>query len=427
MKRSFFKIKNLMIFIVLILILENCTVLSQFNHNKIKSDIVLTGLDVLSKTNFKILTGKRVGLITNQTGLDKNLRQNIDLFKKSNNVELNAVFSPEHGFKGTELAGKKILKPEHKYEDLVFHSLYGETKVPSSEMLKDLDILVFDIQDIGIRSYTYISTMGLAMKAAANHNIEFIVLDRPNPIGGLRVEGNKLDIDYTSFIGMFPIPYVYGLTSGELANFINEEVFLAKDRCKLKVVNMINWSRDKLFEDTYLNWVPTSPHVPTMETPYYMVSTGILGELGVFSIGVGYTIPFQVIAAPWIDSKLISDEMNKLNLEGVNFRPINYTPYYSIYSGIPVNGVQIYFTNLKTVNLYSLQFYFLEVHNKFYPEKNPFLLAEEKGISMYDKAIGTSLIRKVFMNQNTYESVEKIIKKDVDSFRLISKEFYLYE
>ncbi len=427
MKRYYLIKKELIKILSLLFVFNSC-----FFNPKPK-DIIFsrekfeTGLDVLSNSNFNIISGKKIGLITNQTGLDKNLTQNIELLINSSNIELKAIFSPEHGFKGTEIAGKKILNSYDFDTGLNYYSLYGETKKPTSEMLKDIDILIFDIQDLGIRSYTYISTLGLAMKAAAENNIKFIVLDRPNPFGGNRVEGNILDLNNKSFIGMYPIPYVYGLTCGELALYINNELLKKNERCELKIIKMNNWSRDQKFNETGRVWVPTSPHVPYHETPFYMVATGILGELGVFSVGVGYTIPFQVIAAPWIDSDLLADKMNKLNLKGVFFRPINFVPYYSLYKGQSINGIQIHFENLNEVNLFSIQFYFLQTHNMLYPDKDPFNLASNSSISMFDKALGSTLLRKKITEVGNYDLIKQIVDKDIEHFRNRIKPYKLYE
>ena len=423
MKRSYFKIKILSV----LFFLNSCFFVPKPDYLTLEEKKVETGLDIFNNSDFNYISGKRIGLITNQTGLDKNLTQNIKLFINSTNIELKAVFSPEHGFKGTENAGKKILNSYDADTDLTYYSLYGETKKPTYEMLKDIDVLIFDIQDLGIRSYTYISTLGLSMEAAAENNIEFIVLDRPNPFGGNRIEGNILDLNNKSFIGMYPIPYVYGLTCGELALFINNEIFKNNEKCELKVIKMNNWSRDQKFNETGHPWIPTSPHVPYHKTPFYMVATGILGELGVFSIGVGYTTPFQVIAAPWIESDLLADKMNKLDLKGVFFRPINFIPYYSLYKGQSIGGVQIHIEDLENVNLFSIQFYFLQIHNILYPEKNAFKLASNSNIDMFDKAIGSTQLRKKIAKSNNYHTIKQVINEDVENFKIKKLKYHLYE
>ena len=292
---------SLVIFLVLLFHLSCAFRLLPTQGGLQKKSTLRTGLDELIDKNCIQLKGKRVGLITNQTGVNNEMMQNIDLLIKSENVDLRAIFSPEHGLFGAISAGKKIINYNETLYGIPLFSLYGETRKPDKEMLKDLDMLIFDIQDTGIRSYTYISTMGLAMEAAAEQGIEFMVLDRPNPMGLNKVEGNVLDTRFSSFIGMYPIPYVYGLTSGELARMVNEQGWLGQAKCDLTILEMKNYYRGSTLEELGLIWIPTSPHVPSSITPMYMVATGILGELGIFSIGVGYTTPFMTIAAPWIN------------------------------------------------------------------------------------------------------------------------------
>ena len=244
----------------------------------------MTGLDVLIENNCLQLKDKRVGLITNQTGVTSKMVQNINAFTKLENVDLKAIFSPEHGLFGSVSAGEKIYNKTDSVYGIPLYSLYGNNKKPNKDMLKNLDILIFDIQDIGIRSYTYISTMGLAMEAAQEEGLEFMVLDRTNPLGLKKIEGNILDMSFKSFIGMYPIPYVHGLTSGELEKMINEQGWLEGGKCNLKIIKMKNYDRNINYNDLGLHWVPTSPHVPNANTPLYMVATGIVGELGFFQM-----------------------------------------------------------------------------------------------------------------------------------------------
>ena len=428
MKTFIISFKNYIGLILLIFLNLSCGFVNKvdFNVNH-KLSPLLTGLDVLEKNQFNELKGKRIGLITNQTGVNKNLVQNIKLFMNSKNVDLRAIFTPEHGLFGSVTAGKKINSDGDKLFGFPIYSLYGDSKKPTADMLKDLDLIIFDIQDIGIRSYTYISTMGLAMEAAAENKIEFMVLDRPNPLGLKKVEGNILDINFQSFIGKYPLPYVYGLSCGELAIMINESGWIGTDKCKLTVIKMENIYREIDPESIYKNWVPTSPHVPLLSSPYYMVSTGILGELGVFSIGVGYTLPFRTIAAPWIDHDLLSDELNLLGLKGVIFRPIQYSPYYGIYEGQQVQGVQVFITNKKLADLITIQFYFLEVHNRLYPHKNPFKIASKEEVDMFDKALGTDTIRKVFSDSFDVRSIKNNLLPELENYIIMAKKYYLYD
>ena len=388
---------------------------------------VLTGIENLKESNFKILEGKRVGLITNPTGVDSKLKSTIDILYEAKNVHLVALFGPEHGVRGDYAAGDIVETYTDPQTNLPVFSLYGRTRKPTAEMLKGVDVLVYDIQDIGCRSYTYISTMGLAMEAAAENNIEFVVLDRPNPLGGLKVEGNLVEDGYLSFVSQFKIPYVYGLTCGELAKLLNEEKMLRDEKqCKLTVIPMRNWKREMLFKDTGLEWVLTSPHVPHEYSPQYYVSTGIMGELGIVSEGVGYTLPFQVLAADWINANVLAEKMNSLNLEGVIFRPINIKPYNGGDVNKELHGVQIHILNSNLVNLMSLQFLFMQTNNELYPEYNPFKMADRSALNMFDKVMGTSNIREQFVKRMKYDDIKDYLEKDIEKFKEISKKYYIY-
>ena len=322
---------------------------------------VLTGIDVLTQQHFKCLQGKRVGLITNPTGVNANLVSTIDVLKAAPGVNLVALYGPEHGVRGDIHAGDKVETARDAKTGLPVFSLYGKTRKPTPEMLKDVDVLVYDIQDIGCRSFTFISTMGLAMEAAAENDKEFVVLDRPNPLGGLKIEGNITDDDCMSFVSQFKIPYIYGLTCGELARMLNDEGMLKGGvRCKLTVVKMKNWKRSMGYADTGLQWIASSPHIPQAVTAYYYPTSGILGELGYVSIGVGYTIPFQMFAAPWIDAVQLADAMNAHQMQGVTFRPIYLKPFYSVGKGELLQGVQMHITNFQRVELTPMQFVFME-------------------------------------------------------------------
>jgi uncharacterized protein YbbC (DUF1343 family) len=386
---------------------------------------VKLGIDVLKDSNFKILDGKRVGLITNPTGVDSKLNSTIDILFSSKNFKLTALFGPEHGVRGDFAAGDKVESAFDKKTNLPVHSLYGKTRKPTKEMLKYIDVLVYDIQDIGCRSYTYISTLGLVMEAAAENDIEFVVLDRPNPLGGLKVEGNVVEDGFYSFVSQFKIPYVHGLTVAELAKLLNDEKMIAK-KCKLTVVPMDGWKRYMNFSDTGLNWIPTSPHIPYKETPLYYVATGVLGELGVISEGVGYTIPFQTLTAEWIDADIISQRLNELKIDGIIFRPITYKPFYGKNQNKKLNGVQLHITDYSKLNLMSLQFIFMQVQNELYPEKNPFYLCDSSRIKMFDKVCGTSKIRELFVRRMNYDDIREYLNKDVENFKRLSEKYYIY-
>jgi uncharacterized protein YbbC (DUF1343 family) len=395
--------------------------------NQILSNEVLLGIDVLERQNFSILNGKRVGLITNQTGVNKKLELTIDIFKRAKNFKLVSVFAPEHGVKGLVGAGQLFDSFYDSTDGIMYYALYGKTSKPTKQMLSNIDVLVYDIQDIGVRSYTYISTLGLALEAAGENNVEFVVLDRPNPLGGYRIEGNVVEDEFKSFVSQFEIPYVYGLTCGELATILNEKKSIGnKTKCKLTVVKMKGWKRWMKFQDTDLVWVPTSPNVPQKETPFYLVATGVLGELLAFNIGISYTLPFEVIAQEWINADTLAKKLNDLKLKGVLFRPISFKPNYGDWKDKIMNGVQIHITDFDKVNLLEIQFYFLQVHHKLYPDKNPFEMCNANRLNMFDKVMGTDKIRKEFSKRFLVDDIKPLLDKDIKWFRELSRRYYLY-
>ena len=263
------------------------------------------GIDVLQKNNFDLLRGKRVGLVTNQTGVNSAGEKTRLILRK--HVNLVALYTPEHGLDGTEKAGVEIRSRKDPLTGLKAWSLYGDTRKPTPEMLAGIDVLVIDIQDIGCRSYTYISTMGKCLQACAEQGKELLILDRPNPLGGNRVEGMGIDPKWISFVGQFPIPYVHGLTMGELALMANAKGWMGP-RCNLQVVKMRGWSREMTWPMTGLRWVPTSPNIPLAMSPNYYVITGIVGGLaGGLDLGLFSPRAFQVLGAAWMkQGKMIS-------------------------------------------------------------------------------------------------------------------------
>ena len=260
----------------------------------------MLGIDVLRANGYRGLIGKRVGLITNQTSRDGRGTKTRQVLHRARQVNLVALYVPEHGLEGTEPAGKKIKSRRDPLTGLTAHSLYGATRKPTSSMLRGVDILVFDLQDIGCRSYTYISTMALAMEAAAENGKEFMVLDRPNPLGGIRVEGPPLENRWKSFVGQIPTPYVHGMTAGELAGMINGKRWI-RSRPNMIIVKMRNWNRARTWGDTGLRWFPTSPNIPKGTSPLYYVATGILGGLSGLDIGIGTSRAFEFAAAKGVD------------------------------------------------------------------------------------------------------------------------------
>jgi len=385
---------------------------------------VLTGIDVLEQEGFKTLDGKRVGLVTNPTGITRDFRSTVDVLHKAENVKLVALFGPEHGIRGNVTAGGKITDSTDPATGLPEYSLYGATRKPTPEMLKGIDVLVYDIQDIGCRSYTYISTMAKVMEAAAEQDIEVVVLDRPNPLTGNRVEGNILDPKFRSFIGLFEVPYVYGLTCGELANMINGEGWLADGaKCKLTVVPMKGWRRDMWFDQTGLPWVPASPHVPHAVTALFYVATGIMGELHVISEGVGYPMPFELAGAPWIDAAKFAAELNARKLPGVVFRPLTFRPYYGPYEKQDCGGVQVHILDRDALTLVGVQFHVMDVHQRLYPDKKLF---GSKRDGMFDKACGTDRVRLMFQEGRSADDILRAWDTGAKEFAATRGKYLMY-
>lgn len=387
-----------------------------------------TGLDVLQADNFSSLKGLKVGLITNPTGINSKMESTVDILYSADNVNLVALYGPEHGVRGDYSAGDHVAFFKDPKTGVPVYSLYGKNKKPSKEMLKDIDVLVYDIQDIGSRSYTFISTLGLAMEAAAENNIKMLVLDRPNPLGGIKMEGMVTEPDFISFVSQFQIPYVHGLTVGELANLLNNEAMLKNGvKCDLEVIAMSGWKRNMNFESTGLPWVLSSPHIPHPYSSYFYPISGIVGELYVFNIGVGYTLPFQLFAAEWINADSLATNLNALNLPGLYFRPIHFKPYYSVSKGTMVHGVQIHITDYEKVPLSLIQFYVLQECHKLWPSKNVFELCDKSRLNMFDKVSGSDKIRKTFTKNWLVKDIEELWFKDIKTFRKKAEKYFLYE
>ncbi len=286
---------------------------------------VVTGAAVLVAQGMKPLTGKRVGLITNQTGRVGG-EHIADLISKAPGVKLAAIFAPEHGFRGNAEAGASVRDGRDQKTGAPVFSLYGATKKPAPEILRDVDVLVFDIQDVGVRFYTYISTMGLAMQAAAARKIPFVVLDRPNPLGGVDVSGFVREAAHTSFVGQYPIPIVHGLTVAELAHMIKMERWLdGLEMLDLSVMAMTGWKRSMRWPATGLTWVATSPNIPTFDAALVYPGIGLVGDT-LMNEGRGTPTPFSQFGAPWLDAQAMAKTLNALGLPGVRFAATSYTP-----------------------------------------------------------------------------------------------------
>lgn len=394
--------------------------------------VVKPGVEVLRERGFEGLVGKKVGLVTNPSGVDRNLISTIDILYSAPGVELVALYGPEHGVRGDMYAGDKVNNSTDAVTGLPVYSIYGATRKPTPEMLEGIDVMVYDIQDVGARSYTFISSLGLVMEACAEKGIEVMVLDRPNPLGGEKIEGCYVEQPFNSFVSQYRIPYIYGLTVGELARLINEEGLNRGQRgnqepvkCKLSVVPMSGWKRNMTYEDTKLPWVLPSPNIPFKESPMYYASSGICGELyGFLNIGVGYTLPFQVFAAPWLDPEKLKERLESYDLPGVSFRTIWFKPFSGNLKGQLIGGLQFFFTEYEKVRLTEIQFMVMQAIAELYPDKKPFEIVS--GIGLFDKVCGTDSVRTEFMKNYRFDDIKDIWRKDEADFRKLSRKYYMY-
>jgi len=334
---------------------------AQKKHSGSRPGRVQVGLDVLEAEKFAVLRGKHVGLITNHTGLDAQGRSAIQVFSKAPGLQLVALFSPEHGISGK--ADEKFASSKDPTTGLPIFSLYGDSRRPTDEMLSGIDALVFDIQDAGVRFYTYTATMAYCMEEAAKHNISFYVLDRPNLLGGDVIEGPMLDADKTNFDAYYPTPVRYGLTIGELAQFYNAENHI---NCDLHVITMRNWHRNYFFESTGIRWVPPSPNLRTVKGSIVYPGLEILQHAGV-SVGRGTETPFEEFGAPWMDGMAVSSALNALHLPGLRFVDDPFIPVSGLYAGERCGGVGVRITDRAAVRSMRMGLEIAELLRKMYP------------------------------------------------------------
>lgn len=418
--------------LLLIFSIALCTMM-QAKNPVVRTDIrVKTGVEVLRDRGFEGLVGRKVGLVTNPSGVDSQLNSTVDILYNAPGVELVALYGPEHGVRGDVYAGDKVNDAVDAATGLPVYSIYGATRKPTPEMLEGVEVMVYDIQDVGARSYTFISSLGLVMEACAEKGIEVMVLDRPNPLGGNKIEGCNVEPGFFSFVSQYTIPYIYGLTVGELAVMINEEGMNRGQKgdqepvhCKLTVVPMEGWSRDMLYEDTGLPWVLPSPNIPFKDSPIYYVSSGICGELyGFMNIGVGYTLPFQVFGALWIEPEELKAKLESYDIPGVSFRTIWYKPFSGSLKGQLVRGLQFFYTDYEAARLTEVQFMVMQAVTELYPDKKAFEIIS--GYGLFDKVCGTDFIRTEFSKRYLFDDIKDYWRKDEEDFRSLSQKYYLY-
>lgn len=366
------------------------------------------------------LAGKKVGLIMNHTSVDSQMRSTFDRFRE--NVDVVALFSPEHGLQGQRYANDSV--PHSIFSGVLVHSLHGDTKRPKPAMLQGIDVIVYDIQCTGVRAYTYPTTLFYMMEEAAKCGIEIIVLDRPNPINGLVVDGPMLDEKWRSFIGYINVPYCHGMTIGELAQFFNSEY---KIGCKLRVIPMKGWKRSMSYRDTGRVWIPPSPNVPEPDTPLFCPTTGVLGELHIANIGIGFTMPFKIAGAPWIRAHEFAQKLNEQNLPGVHFHPYHFRPFYGIYKGIDCQGVLIQIIDSKTYRPMAVQYLILGLMKSLYPrEFSQRIDTDAAKMKLFCQANGSDAIYSILMNEKfpAWKLIE-FQKEERNEFLVTRKKYLL--
>jgi uncharacterized protein YbbC (DUF1343 family) len=372
----------------------------------------LTGIDVLEAQGFAPLAGKRVGLITNQTGIDRNRRSTIDLLAHAPGVKLVALFSPEHGIRGT--LDERISSTTDEATGLPVYSLYGETERPTEAMLEGLDALVFDVQDAGVRFYTYITTMGYAMEAAATHHAAFYVLDRPDPLGGERIEGPMLDRDRVNFVGYFPMPVRMAMTLGEMAQMFNAE---NKIGCDLHIIRMQNWRRRFWFSDTGLPWVNPSPNLRSPEAEILYPGLEILQAGGV-SVGRGTARPFELLGAPWIHGEELAAYLNRRAIPGVRFEREKFTPDSGMYKGELCDGIRVVLTDRDSLQATRMGIEIASALGKLYPGK----FEAAKMIFL----VGDAATIKQLEDGRDPAAIVASWNRDLESFRKARTKYLLY-
>jgi uncharacterized protein YbbC (DUF1343 family) len=380
---------------------------------------VETGLDRAGEYR-QVFRGKRLGIITNHTAYDSQGRFVVDVLRGMAGVTVSALFSPEHGLWGKEQAGENIKGQTDPVYHLPVYSLYGQTRKPTSEMLRGIDVLVFDIQDIGARFYTYISTMSLAMEAAAENGKRFVVLDRPNPINGSCVEGNVLDAAMASFVGMHPIPVRHGMTAGELGTMFNERGWLAgRVRADLVVIPMEGWRRAMWYNRTGLRFIKPSPNMPDLETAAVYPGLCLLEGTNV-SEGRGTDMPFRQFGAPWIDSHDLTRRLNGLNLPGMRFEPATFTPTSSKYQGRECHGVRVVITDRGRLESYFSGIKIVDAIGRMYPRDFEWKAAH------FDRLCGTSAIREAITSGRSADELRNLWRPALESFLKIRDKYLLY-
>ncbi len=386
----------------------------------------ITGLERLLGDDIDRIAGKRIGLIANPTSVDRSLRHAIDLLHGRREVELAVLFGPEHGLRSTAQDLIEVSDATDPRTGLPIRSLYGRTRVPTKEMLSGLDALVFDIQDVGARYYTYVWTMAHAMEACARYGIEMIVLDRPNPIGGHLVEGNLIEASHLSFVGLYSLPNRHGMTAGEIARLVNEEYGI---ECRLTVIPLEGWNRSEWFDETGLPWVLPSPNMPTLDTAT-VYPGACLFEGTNLSEGRGTTRPFEMVGAPWIDGEKLARELANEDLPGVIFRPLSFEPTFQKFQGALCGGIQQHIVDRESYRPVRTAYAILSWARRLWPREfswRPPPYEYELERPAIDILAGNGRVRELIDNDASVSEIESSWQVDLGHFKKVRERYLIYE
>lgn len=386
---------------------------------------VLPGVEVLIRDYAEQLKGRNIGILTNPTGVTRKLESTIDVVRAMPAVNVVRLFSPEHGLRGQHYAGDKVNETRDPVSGLPVMSLYGKTRRPTPQMLEGLDIVLYDIQDVGYRSYTFVSTLTYLMEACAEAGVAVWVLDRPVPMGGTLVGGPMIDQDLLSFIGVHPVSQVYGMTPGEWARMIKAE---RTPKLSLMVVQMDGWRRSMTYGDLGWIWIPPSQHIPHWETSYFYAMTGTIGELRLINEGVGTPIPFEILGATWLDGQLFAKRLNALKLPGVIFRPASFSPRYGTGSGELLHGAQIHITDHLSVNPSQISLALMSELVRIAPEQNIFrgLVNEGGSATGFLKSIGHRKLAEHLARNMDPMSLSAQIQRELEEFKQRRRNYLIY-
>lgn len=379
------------------------------------------GLDRFLTKSVDLSKGKRVGVVTNMTGVNQRLTSTIDLFHEHPDIHVTALYGPEHGIRGSAKEGEKIDFFVDPYTNLPVYSLYGATKKPTKEMLENVDMIFFDLQDIGARYYTFIYTMAYVMEACAEFGKEFVVLDRPNPITGTMMEGNLVDEDVRSFVGLYPIPNRHGMTVGEIALMYKHEFGID---CELTVIPMEGWSRDMFYDETGLFWIPPSPNTTGMDMCTLYPGTCLVEGTNL-SEGRGTTRPFEYVGSPFIEGYRLAKYFNEKKLPGVLARPISFVPTYQKHKDQVCEGVQLHVTDRWEIHSLKTGLTLLAAIAEMYPHDFEFLQFGEKKTYMFDLLAGTKDLKNLVLNGGIYRFIESC-EAETEAFKKKREPYLLY-